>query len=86
MQDLGHRLELGSGDGERVGVDAALERDADQRLERSPAGGGVDERDEAGDHARQAQPANAVGRGVGAQPDGGAELAATRCARLRGGA
>ena len=75
MQDLGHGFEPGREDGERVGVGPARQRHADQRLEVPAAGGGVDERDEAGDHAGLAQPAHAVGRGVGAQAHGRAEVA-----------
>ena len=70
-----HRLELGGLDRELVGVHAGRERDADQRLEVAPARGGVDERGEAADHAGAAQAPHAVGGGVGAQADGGAEVA-----------
>ena len=71
----GRNVEARGGGRELVRVRALGERDADERLQRPPAGGGVDERHEAGDHARGAQPANALGGRVGAQADGGAEVA-----------
>ena len=62
-------------DRERVAVGAAGQRDADERLEAPSARGGVDDGDEPGDHAALAQAAHAVGGGVRAQADGGAEVA-----------
>ena len=49
--------------------------DLDQRVQPPPGRAGIDGRGEAGDHAVPAQPADAVGGGVGAQPDAGAEVA-----------
>src|SRR6476659_2175443 len=75
MQHLHDLLESHDVVGERVGVRAGSERDADQRLERAAAGGGVDERDEARDDAGGAQAAHALGCGVRAEADGRAEVA-----------
>jgi hypothetical protein len=47
----------------------------DQRVQPPARGAGVDGGGEAGDHAVAAQPAHAVGGGVGAQADPRAELA-----------
>ena len=72
---VGDRLELRGRGLERLVGARRREPDVDQRDEPAAGGARVDRGREAGDHAVAAQAAHAVGGGVRAEADGGAEVA-----------